>query len=247
MNQSGPVYSLSVAFYKDAATVLRFLASLRAYPPAKPFEVLLAGDTLNEGELTTIRQALCDVKADEDGCQRISLRFFERRLSLALKHNLNISLADGDFVALCDDDIVFKHPHWADRLEKALSGERVIAAAGCTDNAQTASAAQRVPADWNPDRHQGEQIEVEELSGFLWMAPRSAFAPGSVGMFQTFGFVYGDDTDWGMRARKIFGYRVVACRDVVVDHVRDSTDYGMRAATGRLYADRRAKGLLGYE
>jgi glycosyltransferase involved in cell wall biosynthesis len=246
MNQVA-VYSICTAFYKDVATLLRFLTSLKAYPPTKPFEVLLAGDTVNETELAVISEALSDVKDELNACSRVSLKFFERRLPLPLKHNLNICLAVGEFIVFCDDDIVFTHHGWADRLANALSGERVIAAAGCTDSPETASRAQRIPAKWNPDEHRGEQAEIEELSGFFWMAPRSAFDPTAIGMFQTFGFVYGDDTDWGMRARKVFGQRIVACRDVVVNHVRDSSDYALRAATGRLYAERRAKGLLGYE
>lgn len=242
---SAPMYSICVPFYKDLNTILRFLASLRVHPPAEPYEVLLSGDCLTGKELSVLRREVFGTDGASVECQRAECHHFSERLPCTVKQNLNICLARGDYIVICDDDIVFLHDEWADRLRRPIEKSSVIAAAGCTTNPTTSVASQKVPIDWNPDEHLHETVDLEEFSGFLWMAKRETFEPDQIGLLQTLGLCYADDFEWSRRARQKYSCRLVACRDVVVEHVRDSSDFRMRRKTAHTYEGRRAKGLCG--
>ncbi len=207
-------YSICVATYKDLVPTMRMLASLLRLPPGGEFEVLICADSLDAGDQATLG-GLTETP------QIVIAAHLDRSVPFAIKQNLNISMAHGDYIICCDDDIEFIHERWADEMREVLEAHPELAAvAACTPDRTTRKGKQQVAQDHDPAAHCGEFRSGRLFSGFCWMASRRVFDWGAsdyVGFLDTFHRSQLDDADWCCRARQ-YGHSVAVCYGAMVRH-----------------------------
>ncbi|MCW8087488.1 glycosyltransferase [Sabulicella glaciei] len=217
-----PVISVVIPAYGQLTHCLRCLATLAAYPPALPFEVILAEDASGDPEMVRLR----DVQG---------LRFFEWPENLGFLRSANAAMAEarGEFLFLLNNDTevmpgaldalhaAITVPHMGFPGPVGLAGARLLYPKGWLQEA--GGLLWRDGSAWNwgnwqdPRRSEYTYLrEVDYCSGAAIMLPRAAWEAMG-GFDEEFLPAYCEDTDLAFRLRAA-GWRTLYVPSATVIH-----------------------------
>ena len=254
-----PVVSVIIPAYGQVEHSLRCLASLAAFPPALPFEVILVEDASGDPSAPSLRQVQ-------------GLRYVERTRNLGFLRSCNdaATLARGGFLFLLNNDTEVM-PGAIDRLHGALTaahpafpgpvglaGARLLYPAGWLQEA--GGIFWRDGSAWNWGNRQDPRgpaftylREADYCSGAAIMLPRAAWdAMG--GFDEHYLPAYCEDADIAFRLRAA-GWRTLYVPDATVMH-HEGASHGTDVTQGikahqvtnlRRMAERHAAALASHE
>lgn len=120
--------------------------------------------------------------------------------------NAGLDGADGDYLVICNNDIIFIQPDWLDHLLKPLKESAGISTIRTTE-----------PDGWQTE----DRYEENAHFGSLWAMTRETYeALGPLD--ERFGKGYGEDMDYWHRARNA-GIRIVKNHNGLAEHVGKAT------------------------
>ncbi len=120
--------------------------------------------------------------------------------------NAGLDAANGDFIVISNNDIIFIQPDWLDHLLKPLKEGAGISTIRTTE-----------PDGWFTE----DRYEENAKFGSLWAMTRAAYeALGSLD--ERFGKGYGEDLDYWHRARDA-GIRIVKNHNGLAEHLGKAT------------------------
>lgn len=254
-----PVVSVIIPAYGQVEHSLRCLASLAAFPPALPFEVILVEDASGDAEAPLLREVA-------------GLRYVERTENLGFLRSCNqaATLARGAFLFFLNNDTEVM-PGAIDRLHAAvtrahgafpgpvgLAGARLLYPEGWLQEA--GGIVWRDGSAWNWGNRQDPRgsaftylREADYCSGAAIMLPRAAWdAMG--GFDEAFLPAYCEDADIAFRLRAA-GWRTLYVPEATVIH-HEGASHGTDVTQGvkahqvtnlRKLAERHARALATHE
>jgi GT2 family glycosyltransferase len=213
-----PVISVIIPTYGQTEFTLRCLASIAAYPPAAPIEVIVVDDAF-AGEET---MSLTHVRG---------IRLHRNTVNLGFLRACNAAagLARGDFLLFLNNDTQVL-PGWADTMVELFRARADVGAVGSKllyPDGQLQEAGGIIWRDgsgWNFGRYNDPSHpiynyvrEVDYCSGASLMVPRALFARLQ-GFDESFAPAYFEDADLSFRLRSIGLKTLYQPRSVVVHY-----------------------------
>lgn len=246
MENKAPDISVIVVTWNAKEYTLGCLASLRDKPGSPDVEIIVVDNASSDGTAEAIAERFPSVRLIRNA----------QNLGFAKANNQGLKVSRGRYVCLVNSDVVVPEDCLSRLLaymdanpDIGLLGPRML-----TPKGEVGYSVMRFPTAWNTlccalgfsgfmmkEFNYNHTHDVEVLTGWFWVARRSALA--QVGGLDEQFFMYGEDIDWSQRFHNA-GWRVVYCAEVEALHYGGASS---KNAPARFYIEMRRANLQYYQ
>ena len=241
--------SIVIVNYNTKTLLRRCLASVYAGANGTPFDILVADNNSHDGSVAMIQSEFPQVKVTKN----------EANVGFSRANNTLIAQSDADYVLLLNPDTLVVDDA-IERVAKYMEAHHEVGICGCrvlnTDRTLQLACRRSIPtpkvafyrltglsmlfpnsktmARYNMTYEDPEKThQVDAVSGAFLMIRRQAIE--DIGLLDERFFMYGEELDWCLRAKRA-GWSVVYYPEAeIIHHQGESTKYNSRKAAFEFY------------